>query len=70
MNEKCYSVSNYACKFEMIKNHKAMNNATQRPEFKAKYHNYIKGKFTALAKEEYFDVPSSPDGKIFTKAAH
>ena len=54
----------------MIKNHKAMNNATQRPEFKAKYHNYIKGKFTALAKEEYFDVPSSPDGKIFTKAAH
>lgn len=47
-----------------------MNKATQRPEFKAKYHNYINGKFTALAKGEYFDVPSSPDGKIFTKAAH
>jgi len=47
-----------------------MNKATQRPEFKAKYHNYINGKFTALVKGEYSDVLSSLDGKIFAKAAH
>jgi len=47
-----------------------MNNATQRPEFKAKYDNYINGKFTAPVKGEYFDVLSSLDGKIFAKAAH
>ena len=45
-----------------------MNKATQRPEFKAKYHNYIKGKFTALVKGEYSDVLSSLDGKIFAKS--
>jgi len=47
-----------------------MNNATQRPEFKAKYDNYINGKFTAPVKGEYFDVLSPIDGKVFTKAAH
>jgi aldehyde dehydrogenase len=47
-----------------------MSNIAQRPEFKAKYDNYIGGKFVAPIKGEYFDVISPIDGKVFTQAAH
>jgi aldehyde dehydrogenase len=47
-----------------------MSNITQRPEFKAKYDNYIGGKFVAPIKGAYFDVFSPIDGKVFTQAAH
>lgn len=47
-----------------------MDNVVQRPEFKAKYDNYIGGKFVAPVKGEYFDVFSPIDGKVFTQAAH
>lgn len=47
-----------------------MSNIAQRPEFKAKYENYIGGKFVAPIKGAYFDVFSPIDGKVFTQAAH
>ena len=47
-----------------------MSNTTERPEFKAKYNNYINGKFTAPLKGKYLDVISLIDGKVFTQAAH
>lgn len=47
-----------------------MSNLAQRPEFKAKYDNYIGGKFVAPAGGKYFDVISPIDGKVFTQAAH
>lgn len=47
-----------------------MSNVAKRPDFKAKYDNYINGKFVAPAKGNYFDVISPIDGKVFTQAAH
>ncbi len=47
-----------------------MSNLAQRPEFKAKYDNYIGGKFVAPAEGRYFEVVSPIDGKVFTQAAH
>ncbi|MGC4039727.1 MAG: aldehyde dehydrogenase family protein [Flavobacterium sp.] len=47
-----------------------MSNVTKRPDFKAKYDNYINGKFVAPTKGNYFDVISPIDGKVFTQAAH
>jgi aldehyde dehydrogenase len=47
-----------------------MSNVAQRPDFKAKYDNYIGGKFVAPIKGAYFDVYSPVDGKVFTQAAH
>lgn len=47
-----------------------MSNIAQRPKFKAKYDNYIGGKFVAPIKGNYFDVVSPIDGKVFTQAAH
>ncbi|MGV4413314.1 aldehyde dehydrogenase family protein [Chryseobacterium sp. T1] len=46
------------------------DNALQRPDFKAKYDNYIGGKFTAPVLGQYFDVISPVDGKVFTQVAH
>jgi aldehyde dehydrogenase len=47
-----------------------MDNVLKRPEFKAKYDNYIGGKFVAPIGGTYFDVVSPIDGKVFTQAAH
>lgn len=47
-----------------------MSNTVKRPEFKAKYDNYINGKFVAPIQGNYFDVISPIDGKVFTQAAH
>ena len=47
-----------------------MSNIAQRPEFKAKYDNYIGGKFVAPIGGQYFDVVSPIDGEVFTRAAH
>jgi len=47
-----------------------MSDIAQRPEFKAKYDNYIGGKFVAPVNGAYFDVVSPIDGKVFTQAAH
>ena len=47
-----------------------MSNTVKRPDFKAKYDNYIGGKFTAPIKGNYFDVVSPIYGKVFTQAAH
>lgn len=47
-----------------------MSNIAKRPEFKAKYDNYINGKFVAPTNGNYFDVVSPIDGKVFTQAAH
>ncbi|MEI6020003.1 MAG: aldehyde dehydrogenase family protein [Bacteroidota bacterium] len=46
-----------------------MENLAKRPTFKAKYDNYIGGKFTPPVKGEYFDNISPIDGKVFTQAA-
>lgn len=46
------------------------DSALKRPEFKAKYDNYIGGKFTAPVLGKYFDVVSPIDGKVFTQVAH
>ena len=40
-----------------------------KPTFKAKYDNFIDGKFVPPVKGEYFDNVSPVDGKVFTKAA-
>lgn len=42
----------------------------ERPSFKAKYDNFIDGKWVAPASGKYFDVISPIDGKVFTQAAH
>jgi aldehyde dehydrogenase len=47
-----------------------MGTIAKRPDFKAKYDNYIDGKFTAPVNGNYFDVVSPIDGKVFTQAAH
>jgi aldehyde dehydrogenase len=47
-----------------------MSNTVKRPDFKAKYDNYIGGKFTPPINGNYFDVISPIDGKVFTQAAH
>jgi aldehyde dehydrogenase len=46
-----------------------MATIAKRPTFKAKYDNYIGGKFVPPVKGEYFDSISPIDGKPFTKAA-
>ncbi|CAM3908327.1 aldehyde dehydrogenase family protein [Flavobacterium branchiophilum] len=46
-----------------------MSNVAQRPEFKAKYDNYIGGQFVAPVGGEYFENISPVDGKVFTQAA-
>ena len=53
-------------------NHKTndqMENLAKRPSFKAKYDNFIGGKFVPPVKGEYFDNISPVDGKVFTQAA-
>lgn len=47
----------------------AMSNLVERPTFKAKYDNYINGKFVPPIDGAYFDNVSPIDGKPFTKAA-
>ncbi|RDI50242.1 aldehyde dehydrogenase family protein [Flavobacterium glaciei] len=47
-----------------------MDNVVIRPEFKAKYDNYIGGKFVAPIGGQYFDVVTPVDGKVYTRAAH
>ncbi|WP_396179039.1 aldehyde dehydrogenase family protein, partial [Flavobacterium sp.] len=47
-----------------------MSDIAKRPEFKAKYANYINGRFTEPVNGNYFDVISPIDGKVFTQAAH
>jgi aldehyde dehydrogenase len=47
-----------------------MSDIAKRPEFKAKYANYINGRFTEPVLGNYFDVISPIDGKVFTQAAH
>ena len=47
-----------------------MGNLVKRPEFKAKYDNFIGGEFVAPIGGQYFDVVSPIDGKVFTRAAH
>ncbi len=46
-----------------------MSEIAKRPEFKARYENYIGGKFVPPVKGEYFDNVSPIDGKVFTQAA-
>jgi aldehyde dehydrogenase len=46
-----------------------MSTIAARPAFKAKYDNYIGGKFVPPVKGEYFDNVSPIDGKTFTQAA-
>ena len=41
----------------------------QRPQFKARYDNFIGGKWVAPAKGEYFDNISPIDGKVFSQSA-
>jgi aldehyde dehydrogenase len=44
-------------------------NVVARPLFKAKYDNFIGGKWVAPVKGEYFENVSPIDGKVFTKVA-
>lgn len=46
-----------------------MTNIAQRPNFKARYDNFIGGTFTPPVKGEYFDNVSPIDGNVFTQAA-
>ncbi len=46
-----------------------MDNIVKRPDFKAKYDNYIGGKFVPPVDGQYFDNSSPIDGKVFTQAA-
>ena len=46
-----------------------MENLAKRPTFKARYENYIGGKFVSPVKGVYFDNVSPVDGKVFTQAA-
>ena len=41
----------------------------ERPSFKARYDNFIGGKWTAPVRGQYFDNVSPVDGKVFTQAA-
>lgn len=66
MNELCCFNDKYQTIFDKIKKYSNMSNIAQRPEFKAKYDNYIGGKFVAPFNKEYFDVVSPIDGKVFT----
>ncbi len=45
------------------------SNIAKRPAFKARYENYIGGKWVAPVNGEYFDNISPIDGKVFTQAA-
>lgn len=47
----------------------SMGTIVARPEFKAKYDNFIDGKFVPPTKGKYFDNVSPIDGKVFTQAA-
>ncbi|WP_016991184.1 aldehyde dehydrogenase family protein [Flavobacterium sp. ACAM 123] len=47
-----------------------MSNIVSRPEFKAKYDNFIGGEFVAPINGQYFDVICPIDGQVFTQAAH
>jgi aldehyde dehydrogenase len=49
--------------------YKAPGAAGAKTEFKAKYDNFIGGKWAAPVKGGYFDVISPISGKVFTKAA-
>lgn len=44
-------------------------NIVKRPSFKAKYDNFIGGKFVPPVKGQYFDSISPIDGKVFAQAA-
>ena len=46
-----------------------MSNLAQKPTFKAKYDNFIGGKFVAPVNGVYFDNSSPIDGQVFTQAA-
>jgi len=46
-----------------------LSQTVERPQFKAKYDNFIGGKFVAPVSGVYFDNISPIDGKVFTKAA-
>lgn len=46
-----------------------MSNLAQNPTFKAKYGNFIGGKFVDPVNVVYFDNSSPIDGKVFTQAA-
>lgn len=46
-----------------------MATLASKPSFKAKYDNFIGGKFVAPVKGEYFENVSPVDGKVFTHAA-
>lgn len=46
-----------------------MGKLAEKPSFKAKYDNFIGGKFVAPVKGTYFDNTSPVDGKVFTQAA-
>lgn len=54
----------------LIKKNIIMSKVFDRPNFKAKYDNYINGQFVAPVKGKYFDSISPIDGKAFTQAAH
>ncbi len=46
-----------------------MSNLAQKPTFKAKYDNFIGGKWVAPVNGVYFDNTSPIDGQVFTQAA-
>jgi aldehyde dehydrogenase len=46
-----------------------MSTIAKKPVFKARYDNFIGGKFVPPVKGEYFDNISPIDGKVFTQAA-
>jgi aldehyde dehydrogenase len=46
-----------------------MSNLAQKPTFKAKYGNFIGGKFVEPVNGVYFDNSSPIDGQVFTQAA-
>jgi aldehyde dehydrogenase len=48
---------------------RSMSNLVERPTFKAKYDNFIGGKFVPPVSGIYFDNVSPIDGKVFTQAA-
>jgi aldehyde dehydrogenase len=55
--------------FGQVQKTKLMGNKAKRPDFKAKYGNYINGKFVEPVKGEYFENYSPVDGKLIAKAA-
>lgn len=50
-------------------NIRLLSNLVAIPKLKAKYDNFINGKFVPPVKGEYFDNISPIDGKFITKAA-